>query len=311
MEPMTPLVFALVAAAVLLGFAGLKTLAGREAAEVRDRVQRIAHASPLSASARGWPSTNPIVRWLSAPAGPHEAEGTSRVASRLSYAGLHNPHALELFLASKVILAVLLGAATLVLSATRTRPVNNVDLLAAILAGAGFYLPDAWLQRRIDRVQRELVHALPDALDLMTSCIEAGLGLEAAIQRIGREIGLAAPRLAGELELTLAEIQAGLGRSEAFRRLAKRTGVEDLRILAAIVSQTEMFGTSIANALRANSSSLRVRRTHLAEENAAKSSVQMLLPLIFFILPSLLVIILGPAVLRIMRTVMASFGGGP
>src|SRR5262249_39799786 len=152
--------------------------------------------------------------------------------------------------------------------------------------------------------QTELSRALPDTLDLLITCVEAGLGIEAALNRLTAEIGLSAPLLAGELRQTTMEIQAGMGRADAFRRLAERTGLEELRSLSAMLIQTEMFGTSIGRALRVHSSAIRVKRTHRAEEQGATVAVKMMLPLIFCILPSLFVIIMGPAVVRILHNML-------
>jgi tight adherence protein C len=150
----------------------------------------------------------------------------------------------------------------------------------------------------------EIERSLPDAIDLLVTCVEAGLGLDAALSRVAEEITLAAPLLAAELKVTFLEIQASIPRRDAFRRLSERTGVEDLRQLSAVLTQTEMFGTSIARALRVHSEGMRIRRMQRAEEKAAMVGVKMTLPLILCILPTLMAVVLGPAVATIMTKII-------
>ena len=140
---------------------------------------------------------------------------------------------------------------------------------------------------------------LPDAMDLLVTCVEAGLALDAAMARVSQEMELVAPILGAGAEADLLEIQAGVQRSDAFHRLSKRTGVEDLRSLSAMIIQTELFGTSVSRALRVHSEGMRIKRMQRAEEQAAMVSVKMTVPLIFFILPSLMAVVMGPAALMI------------
>ena len=144
-----------------------------------------------------------------------------------------------------------------------------------------------------------LEQPLPDAIDLLVTCVEAGLSLDAAMARVSQEMELVAPLLAQELKQTMLEIQAGVKRSDAFHRLSHRTGVEDLKSLSAMIIQTELFGTSVSRALRVHSEGMRTKRMQRAEEKAAMVSVKMTVPLIFFILPSLMVVVMGPAALMI------------
>lgn len=216
--------------------------------------------------------------------------------------------AVELFYGAKLALALALGAAVIAADALRTSPLPHYQLYAVVAAAVGFYGPSIWLGGRVTEHQQALARSLPNAMDLLVTCVEAGLGLEAALLRITGEIGLSAPELAHELRVTTGEMQAGVRRAEAFRRLAERTGLEELRSLSAMLIQTEMFGTSIAQALRVHASAMRTRRTHRAEEQAATVSVKMLLPLIFFILPSLFAVILGPAIVRIVEILLPTLG---
>lgn len=149
---------------------------------------------------------------------------------------------------------------------------------------------------------------LPDALDLMVVCSEAGVGLDATINRVGEEMRLNNKTLSDEFNLMSLELQAGKPRRDALKDLATRTGLEDVTNLTSMLIQTERFGTSISQALRVHSDSMRVKRSQRAEEIAAKLPVKLLFPLIFFIFPSLFVVILGPAVIRIFRTLLPALG---
>jgi tight adherence protein C len=144
-------------------------------------------------------------------------------------------------------------------------------------------------------------------MDLLVTCVEAGLGLDAAMSRVSQELQLSSPILGEEMNQTFLEVQAGVTRADSFRRLADRTGVEDLRSLAAMLIQTDIFGTSVARALRIHSDSMRVKRMQQAEEKAAMVSVKMTVPLVLCILPSLIAIVMGPAIVMITQ----SFGSAP
>jgi tight adherence protein C len=241
---------------------------------------------------------------------PSKAEELSRLRRKLVHAGLRGPRAMEVFLAVKVVLAVVLTVLFFQINGRLQRQLTfPLDIGAAVwICGAGFFLPHLWLRSRIQARQRLISNALPDTMDLMVTCVEAGLSLDAAIARVSQEIGLVAPVFGGELNLTFLEIQAGIQRSEAFRRLAERTGVDDLRSLSAMLIQTEMFGTSVARALRVHSEGMRTRRMQKAEEKAAMVAVKMTIPLVLCILPSLIAIVIGPAVVSIIEKLLG--GGG-
>jgi len=239
---------------------------------------------------------------------PQRAEELSKIRAKLSYAGYRGPSVIERFYLAKILLSLFLCGGLLAFNSVRTREMENVEFFGVFLAAIGFYAPNMWLRNRISARQNLLNKALPDTLDLLVTCVEAGLGIEAALMRITQETQRSSPELASELGQTQLEIQAGMSRSESFRRLAERTGLEELRILAGTLIQTEMFGTSVARALRVHSDTMRTKRTHRAEEAGATVAVKLLLPLIFFILPSLFAVILGPAVVRIFH-VMIQNGG--
>src|SRR5262249_28082188 len=159
--------------------------------------------------------------------------------TRLIHAGFRGENALHVFFGSKIALSFTLAGLPMAISALRARPIQNAYMYAVVLAAVGFYSPNVWLSRRLKQRQTALKRALPDPLDLLVTCVEAGLGLDAALRRITDEIGLSAPVLAEELRLLTMEIQAGIARPDAFRRLAARTGIEELRSLSAMIIQTE------------------------------------------------------------------------
>jgi tight adherence protein C len=173
------------------------------------------------------------------------------------------------------------------------------------LAGvAGYLIPGLWLAWRVRVRQHKLRMALPDALDLLVICVEVGLGLDQSILRVAQELRVVHPELSEELQMVNLEMRVGKTRLDALRELARRTGLDDLKGLVAMLIQTERFGTSIAQSLRVHSEELRTRRRQRAEEMSAKTTVKMVPPLVLFIFPALLVVILGPAVITIVRQLL-------
>ena len=196
----------------------------------------------------------------------------------------------------------LLSPAIFVLIALFTRAYRwNPILIFAAAVLVGYMIPEGWLLWRINARQQRLRHALPDVLDLLVICVEAGLGLDHALLRVSEELQFTHPDLSEELQHVNAEMRLGKNRSDALRELARRTGLDDVKALVAMLVQTERFGTSIAQSLRVYSDDLRLKRRQRAEEAAAKISVKMVPVLVFFIFPALMVVVLGPAVITIMR----------
>ena len=245
--------------------------------------------------ARGF---SPLAK-LAAPTGEGEL---SAVRAKLAHAGFRSPFALQVFLGSKVLLALGFVAVVLWINAVRVEPIPYLAAWGVALAATGLFLPNLALRARVRERQRLIDEGLPDALDLLVTCVEAGLGLDAALQRVAGELALARPVLAEELVLTFLEVKAGAKRTDAFRALAQRTGLQDLKTLAATLIQTELFGTSVANALRIQAEGMRIRRMQRAEERAAVLSVKMAFPLVLCFLPALMAVILGPAMVGIMNT---------
>ncbi len=172
----------------------------------------------------------------------------------------------------------------------------------------GFILPRFLLKRAIAKRQMRIRLGLPDALDLTVICVEAGLGLDQALMRVAQDLDHAHPELSEELRLVNLEMRAGKLRTEAMRNLAERTGVDDIRSLVAVLIQTDRFGTSVAQALRIHSDSLRTERRQRAEEQAAKTTIKLVPPLVVFVLPSVIFVTLGPAVIQLIRTVFSEGG---
>jgi tight adherence protein C len=175
-------------------------------------------------------------------------------------------------------------------------------ILAA--AGLGFLLPEMWLHSRITARKGRLRRGLPDGLDLLVICVEVGLGLDQAILRVAQELRIVHPELSEELQMVNLEMRVGKTRIEALRELARRTGLEDLKSLVSMLIQTERFGTSVAQSLRVHSDELRTKRRQRAEEMSAKTTVKMVGPLVFFIFPALIVVLLGPAAITFIRQLL-------
>jgi tight adherence protein C len=175
----------------------------------------------------------------------------------------------------------------------------NVFFIPVVALVLGYLLPDMWLTWRVSVRQRKLRRALPDALDLLVICVEAGLGLDQALLKVSQDMRIAHPELSEELQFVNLEMRIGKTRIDALRELARRTGLDDIKALVAMLIQTERFGTSIAQSLRVYSDDMRLKRRQRAEEMSAKTSVKMVPALVFFIFPALMVVILGPALITL------------
>jgi tight adherence protein C len=242
----------------------------------------------------------PIGEWL-----PRSPAEMSRQERRLVQAGIRRKDGVLLLNASHIVIAVL----CLLLFATRGYLYRQPMLFVVLSVFLGAALPDIWLKTRIERRKENIQHALPDAMDLAVISVEAGLGLDQALLRVGQEIRIAHPDLATELQLRNLEVNMGRSRSDAFRNLAERTGVEDLKALVAILIQTDRFGTSVGQALRTFSDALRVKRRQRAEEQAAKLAIKMVIPMVVFIFPAVFIVILGPAFIAIVKDLLPRLAG--
>jgi len=187
-----------------------------------------------------------------------------------------------------------------VLTVLLSRPLDFTTIGATLLGVLyGVFIPSFTLSRFVANRKDRIRRALPDALDLMVVCVEAGLGLNAALQRVGREMELVEKDLSVELAITNREIRAGKPRDEALRNLGDRTGVDDVKSLVAMLVQTDRFGTSIAESLRVFADSMRTKRRQRAEEKVAKAAIKLIFPLLLFIFPALLIVLMGPALIKL------------
>jgi tight adherence protein C len=301
---MTFLILADVFLSVALAVCGLALLLGRRNPVVRRRVDELALAgagpAALPASlthagrAGGW---SRLLAGLGSrvPASP---EDVGEMRRQLMRAGYRDQSAPVLYVG----LRVLLAANVPLLLLLTVIPGMETPRALTILIGAaafGYVLPAFALGRMVRRRQTRISDALPDTLDLMVVCVEVGLGLNQALLRVGAEMASVEPVIADEFNLVNLEMRAGTSRVEALKNLARRTGVEDLGSLVSMLVQTDKFGTSVAKSLRVFSESLRTKRRQKAEEAAAKTTIKMVFPLAVCILPSLFVVVVGPAALKI------------
>ena len=227
---------------------------------------------------------------------PKSPKEMTRLRRRLLAAGIHSFGAAVLYSAAEITLPFILGVPPFLYM---KRPLSLV--IASVAAIVGYLIPGLILERLIAKQKRKIENGLPDALDLMIVCVEAGCGLDQAILKTSVELEISHPELAAELRLVTTEVRAGKNRIEAFKNFAARTRVEDVRSLVAMLVQTDRFGTSIAQALRTHAEVSRTKRRQRAEERAAKIGVKLVFPLVFFLFPAFYVVTLGPAIIQFVR----------
>jgi tight adherence protein C len=229
---------------------------------------------------------------------PKSKAEVSITMKRLTRAGFRNESAVKLFYGSKVLIPLFLCAIVLVSGLGK----HNALFMYGAALGLGFLGPDFWLGRRIKARQYKLRKGLPDVLDLLIICIEAGLSLDQATARASQELVKAQPEMCEELTMVVLEQRAGRPRSEAWKHLADRTDLDCIRSLVSMLIQSEQLGTSIGKTLRTHSDTMRVQRVQSVEEAAAKLTIKLLFPLVLFIFPALFVVVLGPAAIQIIGT---------
>jgi tight adherence protein C len=221
------------------------------------------------------------------------------VRERLIQAGYRRQNAVPIFYALRVV-SVVIGI-VLILAAAPTLQGRDVILWVGAGGVVAWFLPTGIVARKIRLRKKAIQKALPDALDMLVICVEAGLGLNQALHRVSDEVETMSPILAEELHIVNLEMRAGTPREDALRNLGRRTGAPDLQALATMLIQTDRFGTSVAQALRVHSDTLRVKRRQRAEEAAAKTTIKLVPPLVFFIFPAIFVVVLGPAMLHLIN----------
>jgi tight adherence protein C len=296
---LTQLALVAVFAAVALLAGGIASLVLSRADTGRRRLQQ-AIATPTSASQI--PELLPLTSdgsldgtWDDvARVLPRSKKEMSRLHTRMLRAGIEHPGAPVIYSIAELVLPVALGGGVY-LSGLLVPPTLWLAILAAV--AAGYFAPSLWVDRRLSRRRRQIENGLPDALDLLVVCIEAGSGIDQAILKTSEEISFSYPALGEELRILNSEIRAGKTRIEAFKSLAQRTKVDDVRALTAMLIQTDRFGTSIGQALRSHADTSRTKRRQRAEEAAQKIGVKLVFPLVLFFFPAFYVVVLGPAII--------------
>ena len=313
MNPDQLLYLGLVFLAVSVGVLGVGSAVMR-GADARARLRGLIPDSPVGgiAAESDW---SKAVQRVAVPVArlstPESEEQISRLRARFLHAGFRDASAPLWFFAAKTALVILLPLGWLFVDMTFALPFDRMTSTALLLlfAGLGYYLPNAVLSILTRRRQRNLFEAFPDAIDLMIVCVEAGLGLDMAINRSAHEMRLRSTELADELDMVALELRVGASRERALRNLATRTGLEEVATFTTMLLQADRFGTSLADSLRVHADSLRTRRRLRAEEAAAKIPLKLLFPLIFFIFPSMLMVLLGPAMIQVFRVLLPTLSG--
>lgn len=248
------------------------------------------------------PEESKIVKQLTGlvPRSPKELGALRR---RFQRAGYYTLTPVAVFTVMQVVLPVVVGVVPLFFL-----PLRQAWALVLVAAVLGFQLPGFWLARQISKRQRAIDNGLPDLLDLLIVCLEAGSAMDQAILKSTDELELSYPPLAQEFRLVVTETRAGKPRMEAFRNLASRTGTDDIRALVAMLVQTDRFGTSVSQALRTHADTSRTKRRQRAEERAQKVGVKLVFPLVFMLFPAFFVVTLGPAVIQFVRVFAQQMG---
>jgi tight adherence protein C len=297
-------VLAFVFGTLLVTGVGLRMAAGRTSVVDRRLREVVGGAAP---AVEMQPSFDALIGALKRVGNkvPRSLAEMGKLRLRLVRAGFRRDEALPVFFAIR--LAAALAAFAVCATPVLMRP--NVAL-AIGACGLGYVLPGIVLARLMKRRQHRIRLALPDALDLLVVSVEAGLGLDQAMLRVGDELDFAHPELSNELRLVNLELRAGKARVEALRNLAERTGVDDVSSLVAMLIQTDRFGTSIAKSLRVHSDTVRTKRRQRAEEAAAKTGVKMVFPLVFCIFPAIFVVTIGPAAIKFVTVLFPAINKG-
>jgi tight adherence protein C len=283
----------------------------------KEIIEKIKFSSNPMGSSKEWQSADrkrisfltPLMNFFGkfgARASSEGDDGVHRKRIKFLKAGIRRENAPAVFYGLKYLLVIILPSIFMICRLT-VFEIANYQLTITIfvmVALLGYYLPDIWLRQKTDKRKERLLKALPDALDLLVICVEAGMGLDEGITRVTNEIKLSSPDLSDEFRLLNLELRAGKDKQDALKNLALRTDIEEVKNLVVLLIQADKFGTSVATTLRVYSDTFRTQRMQKAEELAAKIPVKLVFPLILFIFPSLFVAILGPAVIRIFRNII-------
>ncbi|MBZ0255355.1 type II secretion system F family protein [bacterium] len=299
-------IVALVFSAVFFGVISFASLAGITKHPMDERIARLNGIQPGSKRPESdFQSTDfNMIAKLGKKLAPKEIKQRTDSKRRLTLAGYYSDAAYFVYWGARLILMISPAIAIPLIYILIERSLLDALLPIAFTCGLGMFLPDVFLFFVKRQRQENIFCGLPDALDLLVVCIEAGLGLDAAMQKISQEFHMSNPTLSREFQITCAAIRLGQEREMALRELGDRTGVADLKSLTCVLIQADKFGSSLATALRVHSDDMRTRRKQRAEEKAAKTTVKLIFPLVLFIFPAIFVVLGGPAVIKIIDTFM-------
>jgi len=300
--------------AVLLAGIGLTVLRANRGEEVRRRLQKVDAPKVFERKSRPESVEDEFLVRVVKPLGklilPTKDWQKSKLLTRLVRSGYRQSQALTIFLGSKILIAIafpVLSVVLVLVSGEALFLLQREGILVLILSSlTGFFIPDIILNHISKRRRLSFGEGFPDALDMLVVCVEAGLGLDAAIDRVARELRNTHPAIASEFGLHILEVRAGTSRTESLRSLAERVNVDQVHALVTLMIQAEHFGTSIATGLRGFAEDMRAERVQRARETAAKLPARLIFPVILFIFPALFLIILGPAFITIMTTMQAA-----
>lgn len=302
MNDMTLLYIVVGSFVAAISFFVSRVAVGSNSTKLRDRLSSDGEGKAAETEEAGglMPLLERIGTAAAEPFMPKSREKQSTMRKNLGYAGVYSASAAKLVTGAKLICMI----SGLIIGYVGGICLDNIMLYLPLGGLVGYFMPKMWLKSRINKNQKAITQGLPDALDLMVVCVEAGLTIDAAMQRVGQELSIAHGAISREFGIAHMETRVGLSRQESLRNLGVRTGNAALQSLASMLVQADRFGTSIAGALRIHADSLRVKRQQAAEEIAAKASVKMSFPLVLFIFPSTFIVLAGPTVIGLMKSAL-------
>jgi tight adherence protein C len=314
---MSPMLYALLSFLVVVGvtFAAAMLAMQLLPAVRRDRLaapttEAGASGSILRYDEEDRPAWQQTVERIGRRIAPKDAGKLGSTRLRLAWAGLHGPHVVPLFFGAKVVAGVVGAIGYPFLGMLQQRVMPNALLVSVVLAVAGFFLPDFWLRSRTQARQRDIVNALPDVLDLLMVCVEAGMGFDAAVARVAEQPQVAKSPLHQEMLRMHLEVRAGRPRDEGLRAFGERTGVQEVKSMVGAFIQTERLGTPLGKTLRVHADSARVQRRHRAEERAYLAPLKMIFPTVLFLMPAFFLVAMAPPLLGLIQVFRTLGGGG-
>ncbi|HEX8524760.1 MAG TPA: type II secretion system F family protein [Tepidisphaeraceae bacterium] len=298
------LILCIFGAVAMVAFLVSRLFMGSQDGKLRHRLTKTEDQQPTTTNVVEAKGMKPLLERLGQAAAepfmPKTREKQSSLKKQLGQAGIYSPKAVKVITGAKVLL---LGGG--IFGGYAIGMATGMMLMGLSVGGLfGYLVPQMWLRFRIKANQKALNYGLADALDLMVVCVEAGLTVDAAMQRVGQELSIAHPAISRELAVTHMETRVGVSRLDALKNMGGRTQNQALQSLASMLTQAERFGTSIGGALRIHADTLRQARQHAAEEMAAKASVKMSFPLVLFIFPATFIVLAGPTVIGLMNSGM-------